>query len=223
MTAVLDFAAIRAELNQGNRVLMLVRHAERPHIDKDDKTFGATLPLTENGKRMCVDFGQRLQGASQSVQFRASPLLRTVMTARLIAQGMGIGNPCIVPDDLIGNGSCFISDLLAVWELFRDGSFFEKMMSYMSKGTQIGFAPLFQAAETYEDYVVSNFSAQFGIFATHDIFVAAYLHAKGVKTDWNPDNWPRFLDSAVIIIDSLRRRRYALFRAGLSNLVSGVD
>ena len=172
---------------------------------------------------MCVAFGQKFQGASQNVQFRASPLLRTVMTAQLIAEGMGIAAPDVVPDDLIGNGSCFITDLLEVWELFRAGCFFEKMMEYMAAGSQRGFAPIHTAAQEYEDYAVSKFSADFGIFATHDIFVAAYLHAKGIKTDWNPDNWPRFLDAAAIIIEPSQRRRYALFRAGLSDRVSGVD
>jgi len=36
---------IRRELGEGNRVLLLVRHGERPQIDNEDPTFGAALPL----------------------------------------------------------------------------------------------------------------------------------------------------------------------------------
>lgn len=220
---VIDFQVVREELQRGNRVLLLVRHAERPHIDHEDPTFGGSLPITENGKRMCEDFGRALRGAADDVQFRASPLRRTVMSARYIAKGMDLENPEIPEDDAIGNGSAFIADLKRVWKLFRDRNFFVHMQEYMTQGTAPGFAPNAAAAETYERYVLSCFTSQLGIFTTHDVFIAAYLFAKGVKKDWNPDNWPRFLDSAAIIVESSGARHYALLRAGLSDRAIGVD
>jgi hypothetical protein len=36
------------------------------------------------------------------------------------------------------------------------------------------------------------------------------------------ENWPRFLDSAAIILAPAGSRRYALVRAGLSDRVTGV-
>lgn len=219
---VIDFPTVRDELERGNRVLLLVRHAERPHIDHEDRTFGGSLPITDNGKRMCEDFGKALRGASNEVQFRASPLMRTVMSAQYIAKGMGIECPDITLDDAIGNGSAFISDLHAVWELFRDGRFFEHMVKYMEDGVMPGFAPNAAAAEEYEAYAMSKFTGRIGIFTTHDVFVAAYLFAKGVKTDWTPGNWPRFMDSAAIIVEPGGMRRYALLRAGLSERATGV-
>ena len=221
-TGVIDFQTVRDELQKGNRVLLLVRHAERPHIDHEDPTFGGALPITENGKRMCEDFGKALKGAAKDVQFRASPLRRTVMTAQYIAKGLGLKTVDIPLDDAIGNGSAFIADLHAVWELFRDKRFFEHMVEYMVTGVIQGFAPNATAAEEYEAYVMSQFTGRFGIFTTHDVFVAAYLFAKGVKTDWNPENWPRFLDSAAIIVEPSGKRRYALLRAGLSDRATGV-
>lgn len=219
---VIDFAAVRGELAKGNRVLLLVRHAERPHIDHEDPTFGGALPITENGKRMCEDFGKALKGAVRDVQFRASPLRRTVMTAQYIAKGLGLTRVEIPEDDAIGNGSAFITDLATVWKLFRDRRFFEHMAEYMIAGSLPGFAPNGEAAATYEEYVLSRFTARFGIFTTHDVFIAAYLYAKGVKRDWNPGNWPRFLDAAAIVIEPSGARRYALLRSGLSELATGV-
>lgn len=221
-TNVMDFQGVKDELKRGSRVLLLVRHAERPHIDHEDPTFGGALPITENGKRMCEDFGRALKGAAENVQFRASPLRRTVMSAQYIARGMGLRNADIPTDEAIGNGSAFISDLHAVWELFRDKRFFEHMVEYMTVGTIRGFAPAATAAEEFEAYVLSLFTGKLGIFTTHDVYVAAYLFAKGVKSDWNPSNWPRFLDSAVIVIEPSGGRRYALLRAGLSNRATGV-
>ena len=218
----MDFAAVRAELARGNRVLLLVRHAERTRIDKDDPTFGEHVPITANGERMSVDFGEALRGASDDVEFRASPLRRTVMTAERIAAGMGIAAPGIVRDDAIGNASPFYADRLEVWRLFRDGSFFASSIAYMRDGVQRGFNPIGAAAAAYEEYLLSVFTAGLGVFVTHDIFIAVYLHAKGVKTDFNPDNWPRFLDAAVIVVEPSGRRRYALLRAGLSDLACGI-
>ena len=126
---------IVAELGRGSRVLLLLRHSERPKIGHEDKTFGASLPLTANGKHLCVEFGRMLAGVTPSVEFRASPLLRTVMTAELVAEGMGLAGAEVVRDALVGNGSAYVASELEVWRLFRDGSFFQRMVEYtLSQG-----------------------------------------------------------------------------------------
>lgn len=209
-------------MNDGNRVLMFVRHSERPHISKDDPTFGDSLPLTANGMRMSVEFGEKLRGVSDDVQFLASPLRRTVMTAEGIAQGMGMDNAEIPVDERIGNSSAFIADLQAVWRLFSDGVFFPKMIEYTRAGVQSGFAPISSAADEFERHALSRFSGKLGIFTTHDVYLVSFLRARGVVTDWSEDNWTRFLDAAVISVSPSGRREYAFFRAGLSELVSGV-
>ena len=211
------------ELGRGSRVLLLLRHSERPKIDKEDKTFGASLPLTENGRRLCVEFGQMLVGVTSSVEFRASPLRRTIMTAELVAGGMGLDGAEVVRDALIGNGSAYVASEFEVWRLFRDGSFFQRMVEYMQAGEQRGFNPLASATDAFEEHALSVFSAQLGVFATHDVYVASFLHARGVKTDFNFDNWPRFLDSAAIVLRPDGEHRYMFVRAGLSPFVCGVE
>ncbi len=213
---------VRRELAAGRRVLLVVRHAERPKIAGEDKTFGAALALTANGEKMSTDFGRLLRGASDSVQFRASPLLRTVMTAERIAEGMGLAGAEVVRDSLIGNDSAFVSSQLEMWRLFSDGSFFRSMIDYMRHGEQRGFNPIGTAAEEYERHILSTFKADLGIYATHDVYITAYLHAMGVKTDFSTENWPRFLDSAAVILDRSGTVRRAFVRAGLSDLYCGV-
>ncbi len=215
-------ADVRAELARGCRVLLFTRHAERPKIDNEDPSFGDALPLTAEGERTSRELGRMLKGAAETVQFRASPLKRTVLTARLMAEGMGIERPEIVEDASIGNGSAFIASEAEVWELFRDGAFFSEMIDYLQRGEQRGFAPLAAAADAFEAYALDKFTAQLGVFATHDVYLVAYLHARGVKTDFVYENWPRFLDMAAVVLDRNGTRRYGFVRAGLSSLCCGV-
>lgn len=218
----LTLSDVRAELSAGSRVLLLVRHSERPKIDFDDKTFGAALPLTTHGGGLCLEYGKLLAGAAEDVQFRASPLRRTVMTAELVAEGMGLKGAPVPTDSAIGNDSAFVVDASEVWRLFSDGEFFRHMAEYLATGEARGFAPLAAAAAAYESYALSVFSGRLGVFTTHDVYIAAYLHAKGVKTDFNRGNWPRFLDAAAIVIRPDGTLVRALVRAGLSPLVCGV-
>ena len=213
---------VRRELAGGSRVLLVVRHAERPKIGFDDKTFGASLPLTDEGARTSRAFGEMLRGASDDVQFRASPLRRTMMTAELIAEGMGLAGAEVVADAEIGNGSAFVADELEVWRLFSDGSFFEKMVRYMQDGVQRGFAPLAEAADAFESHAMDCFRARLGVFASHDVYIAAFLQARGVKTDLCMANWPRFLDSVAIIERPGGIRDYGFVRAGLSSRCCGI-
>ena len=213
---------VRALLRAGNRVLLMTRHAERPHIDHEDPSFGAELPLTADGEEMSRAFGRMIRPFADVVQFASSPLRRTMMTAECIAEGMGIAHPDISPEDALGNGTFYFADQHAVWEEFRDGSFFQKCFDYFEKGTYRGFADLHAASDALEEWCLAHFTAPFAIFTTHDLYIAAYLAARTVISRFTLENWPRFLDSAAIIIAPDGSRRYALVRAGLSDRVSGV-
>ena len=217
---------VAKELSARYRVLLLVRHAERPRIQNEDPSFGAALGLTDEGARTSREFGRLMRGAFAAaqgdVQFAASPLRRTVLTASLIAEGMGAADAAIGEDEKIGNACAYVADAHEIWELFRDTLFFEHMCEYMRDGVQRGFAPLAEATDEFESYAMSVFRARLGIFTTHDVYVAAYLHGRGVKTDFCKENWPRFLDAAAIIESPSGARRYALLRSGLSSGVCGV-
>ena len=213
---------VEAELRRGNRVLLFVRHAERPKIDGDDPTFGESLPLTEEGWRTSVRFGERLKVFAGDVQFLSSPLRRTCMTAAGIAEGMGLGGIDIPTDPLIGNGTFYFADQQAVFELFRDRQFFSHLFEYMAKGMQRGFREIHEASDMLEDWALKRFTARLGIFTTHDVHNASYLYARGVKRDWTVESWVRFLDAAAIILEADGMRRYALLRSGLSSGTVGV-
>ena len=213
---------VRRLLREGNRVLLMTRHAERPHIDHEDPSFGATLPLTADGEEMSRAFGRALRDFASIVQFASSPLRRTMMTTECIAEGMGLAQADISPEEALGNGTFYFADAHAVWEEFRDGSFFQKCFAYFETGTYRGFAELHAATDALEEWCFAHFTAPFAIFTTHDLYIAAYLAARGVVDRFTVANWPRFLDSAAIVLAPDGTRRYALVRAGLSDRVSGV-
>ena len=213
---------VRRLLRDGNRVLLMTRHAERPHIDHEDPSFGATLPLTADGEEMSRAFGRALRDFASIVQFASSPLRRTMMTTECIAEGMGLAQADISPEEALGNGTFYFADAHAVWEEFRDGSFFQKCFAYFEAGTYRGFAELHAATDALEEWCLAHFTAPFAIFTTHDLYIAAYLAARGVVDRFTVANWPRFLDSAAIVLAPDGTRRYALVRAGLSDRVSGV-
>ena len=213
---------VRALLREGNRVLLMTRHAERPHIDHEDPSFGAELPITANGEEMSRAFGRALRGCAPVVQFASSPLRRTMMTTECIAEGMGVAQPDIEPCDALGNGTFYFADQHAVWEEFRDGSFFRKCFAYFETGSYRGFAELHAATDALEEWCLAHFAAPFAVFTTHDLYIAAYLAARGVVDRFTETNWPRFLDSAAIVLAPDGTRRYAFVRAGLSDRATGV-
>ena len=220
--AELTLADVCALLRAGNRVLLMTRHAERPHIDHEDPSFGQELPITEDGQTMSRAFGAAFRPFADIVQFASSPLRRTMMTTECIAEGMGITRPDIAPCDALGNGTFYFADPHAVWEEFRDGSFFRKCFAYFETGTFRGFAELHAATNALEEWCLAHFTAPFAVFTTHDLYIAAFLAARNVISRFSEANWPRFLDSAAIILSPDGTRRYALVRAGLSDRVTGV-
>lgn len=213
---------VEAELRCGCRVLLMVRHGERPKIDNEDPSFGATLPLTDEGRRTARLLGERLKAFAKDVQFMSSPMMRTRQTAACIAEGMGIGGIPVEEDVRLGNGSFYFANQREVYELFRGGRFFDGIFSYMAAGEQRGFRNIYGASDDLEEWALGKFKARLGIFATHDLYNAAFLFAKGVKRDWTVANWIRFLDSAAIIVAPDGTKRYALVRAGLSEGTMGV-
>ena len=87
-------------------------------MDPDDPSFGDALPLTYDGMRTARKLGALLKEFSDDVQFYASPLTRTRMTAACIAEGLGLAGVGIPTEERLGNGSFYYEDPLEVLEVF---------------------------------------------------------------------------------------------------------
>ena len=213
---------LKAELKKGTRIILQVRHAERPKMDPDDPTFGDSLPLTEEGCRTAHELGKMLYEFRYDTDFVASPLRRTTMTAELIAAGMGLQAFKIPEFGCLGNESFYYHDAKQVLEVFQVANFFPACKTYMETGTLPGFNNLWEASEKLEAWLETQHKKQLLIAATHDLYIAAFLSAMNHTEAYVPENWVHFLDGAATLIDPEGKKRYVMVRTGLSNGIVGV-
>ncbi len=209
------------EIRNGARVALMVRHAERPKMDPDDPTFGDALELTYEGTRTAKKLGAMLAAFAGDVQFAASPLTRTRMTAECIAEGMGVAGPEIPTDELLGNGSFYYDDPAEVLEVFKPKNFFPACIEYFHTAHQRGFRELYAATDEFEKWIDARWKSRLFVISTHDLYIAAFLYARKVG-EFSKENWTRFLDGGAIIDGTDGKRRYALVRTGLSTGIVGV-
>ena len=214
---------LKAEMAKGARVILQVRHAERPQIDPDDPTFGDVLKLTDEGVRTSKELGRMLADFRDGAQFMSSPLARTRMTAECIAEGMGVESPEIAVDERIGNGSFYYTDTAEVLDVFKPENFFGACAEYFATGRQRGFAPLAEASDALEEWLFARLKGRLLVAVTHDLYIAAFLTARGsAAAPFTRENWVRFLDAGAIIVYPDGTRRYEFVRTGLSDGICGV-
>ena len=190
-------------------------------MDPNDPSFGDALPLTYEGRRTARKLGAWLREFADDVQFCASPLTRTRMTAECMAAGMGVPDIEIPTDELVGNGTFYYDDPAEVLEVFKPSNFFPACCDYFEKGEQRGFNNLYEATDNFEKWIAVNMRKRLFVITTHDLYIAAFLTARKVGT-FSRENWVRFLDAGAILIGPDGRRRYALVRTGLSDGIVGV-
>ena len=213
---------LKDELRRGTRAILLVRHAERPKMDPDDPTFGDALALTPEGVRTAKELGVRLKAFAADVQFAASPLKRTRMTAACVAEGMGLADAEIPVDERLGNGSFYYDDPAEVLDVFKPNNFFPACAEYFHTGRQRGFRELHPATDAFERWLFERFEKRLFVVSTHDLYIAAFMYARRAVADFSRENWIRFLDAGAILVDPDGTRRYAVVRTGLSTGIVGV-
>lgn len=213
---------VLAELRRGMRAVLMIRHAERPKMDPNDATFGDALELTYEGARTARKLGRILREFADDVQFAASPLTRTRMTAALVAESMGVEKPEIPTDELLGNGSFYYDDPAQVLDVFKPSNFFPASFEYFRTAHQRGFKELYEATDNFEKWLMERFTKRLFVVATHDLYIAAFLYARKAVGEFTRENWLRFLDGGVILVAPDGTRRYALVRTGLSTGIVGV-
>ena len=187
---------------------LLVRHAERPPLDPADKTFGASLPLTERGWSTARQFGGMLSYTvrPQSVAFYASGTFRTVQTA--CAMAIGLDEPKaghfvekkVRLSEILGSESPFFGSTDERWVLIGEGKYHDRVNEYFRCGRMRGYRPLNQAVDELELALERlHGDDRLVVAVTHDINVAAFLAGRGVTASFTEETWPDYLDAAVVV------------------------
>ncbi len=196
-SSLLDFGDVRAALGRGGRVALFIRHSERPPIRSDDKDFGRHLGLTPRGVAVAREAGAMLAGAPD-VRLLASPMQRCRLTARHIAEGMGVPEPQVEDADPLGVRGFFYRDPYAVQEIMRQQGYMAYMLEYLKKGNALHSAPLMTAMEQTLEWMITQMTVPFVLFVSHDIFVAAILTALRLRS-YTAEEWVGFLHGFALI------------------------
>ena len=205
----LPLVEMKEALDNGGQVTLLIRHAERPPLDPDDKTFGASLSLAESGWRCAQNFGLMLANnlLPKSVAFYASETFRTLQTACAMAMGLdGVGTGQSIERkvrlaDFLGSGSPFFGSVEERMALAAEGDYHGRLNEYFHSGRQRGFKALKRAAKRMERCLDGLHEKEWPLVVavTHDINVAAFLAARGVVDSFSDEAWPGYLDAAAIV------------------------
>lgn len=184
---IIDLQGVRSALRNGVRIALLVRHSERPAIRPDDKEFGKSLRLTPRGIEWAQAFGNALNDL-QGVQFSASPMTRCQLTAQHIAYGMGYLNPIVHDADALGVNGFYYEDPIAVQNCMRQQGFMPYMQTYLQHGVAPYSRPIGPATQQLAEWLQQQTTTQFGIYVSHDIFIASFLtHLK--MRSFSAENW----------------------------------
>ena len=220
---------IRYALEMGSRVVLLIRHAERPPLDPSDTSFGATLPLTDGGREDARRLGVQLADmiSPPFVRLFASRTFRTIETACEIARGMteaiDLAKHPVTLSDELGSTSPFFGSLEERLQLIAEGNYRERLNDYYRGGEQRGYRSLGAATDEMENSLdrLSSEGGGLTVAVTHDINVASFLAGRGVVTEFTEASWPYYLDAAVVIADASGEREYGVLRADQTH--RGID
>ena len=227
----MNLCDVKAALDEGCKVTILIRHAERPPLEEGDATFGASLALTERGWRMARQFGALLANtvSPKSVAFFASGTFRTVQTACGMAMGLDAAKKensierKIGLAEFLGSDSPFFGACEERMALIAEGRYHERMNEYFRRGTMRGYRPLGAATGAMEArlHALHRSGGNLVVAVTHDINVAAYLAGRGVVASFTEETWPDYQDAAVVVDGPDGSREYGFMRWDESS--EGID
>ena len=213
------FQDIENALMKGERVVVLLRHAERPPLEKDDPTFGKGIGITAKGRLNAKVFGYALGqftlGWGERV-VSSSKMTRCRDTAREILREMiPWEEPGFGLSDILGDKSPYFGRVSERMALANKGNYREALNEYFRTGRQQGFQNLAEATDKLEDYIWNDYSRlnpALQVMVTHDINVGCFLAGQKVITQFTDSTWPNYLDSAVCFLDRYGRARYGYMR-----------
>ena len=214
-----NFQDIENALMKGERVVLLLRHAERPALEKDDPTFGQGIGITAKGRIDAKVLGFALRQFSSGfgeMVVSSSKMTRCRDTAREILREMiPWQEPGFGLSDILGDKSPYFGRVSERMALANKGNYKEALNEYFRTGHQHGFQNLADATNKLEDYIWNDYchlNPALQVMVTHDINVGCFLAGRKVIMQFDDSTWPHYLDSAVCFLDRYGRARYGFMR-----------
>lgn len=167
------------------RCAALVRHGERPPIDPADPTFGENLPITEKGRALALSCGRALASTGPAPDewgFLASRLLRTRLTARAIAEGMGVPDAEVPTSVEASIPGLWVADVAETHRHYYAEGSVPFTTRLLEDGRADGYRPVAESTRLALDWIASDPAGRRRtIVCTHDVFIACMLRGLGEK------------------------------------------
>lgn len=194
-----------AGLKSTERVYLLVRHAERPHITAADADYGAHVGLTDAGRERAVALGKMFPPEGDAVYY-SSPVGRCMDTAKCIAEGRALAGYCapgatlpeITPLAVLGH--LYVKDYPSYLDVLNE-RFYQNICSWIDSDDHPAFYPLHERAEEVRKFMLEKGTARFNIFATHDAWVVPTL-VHFCKMHFTPQRWMNYLTGIAFVVNS---------------------
>lgn len=194
-----------ASLKSTERMYLLVRHAERPHITAADADYGAHVGLTVAGRERAVALGKMFPPEGDAVYY-SSPVGRCVDTAKCIAEGRALAGYCapgatlpeITPLAVLGH--LYVKDYPSYLDVLNE-RFYQNICSWIDSDDHPAFYPLHERAEEVRKFMLEKGTARFNIFATHDAWVVPTL-VHFCKMHFTPQRWMNYLTGIAFVVNS---------------------
>lgn len=194
-----------ASLKSTERMYLLVRHAERPHITAADADYGAHVGLTAAGREHAVALGKMFPPEGDAVYY-SSPVGRCMDTAKCIAEGRALAGYCapgatlpeITPLAVLGH--LYVKDYPSYLDVLNE-RFYQNICSWIDSDDHPAFYPLHERAEEVRKFMLEKGTARFNIFATHDAWVVPTL-VHFCKMHFTPQRWMNYLTGIAFVVNS---------------------
>ena len=209
-----------ADLKSTERVYLLIRHAERPHITAEDADYGAHVGLTAAGREHAVALGKMFPPEGDAVYY-SSPVGRCMDTAKCIAEGRALaghgagasstasstasqpateGAPGAVVTPLAILGHLYVKDYPTYLDVLNE-MFYQNICAWIDSDNHPAFYPLHERAEEVRKFMLEKGTARFNIFATHDAWVVPTL-VHFCKMQFTPQHWMNYLTGIAFAVNS---------------------
>ena len=206
-SAVTDFTPFDSVVNglaEGEKVVIMVRHAER------GSDYSRTGPLTENGKLQSRELGAKMIG-SPDIYYAGSQFIRTHQTCNNIAKGHGDADTLADTLSVLNDGWFIKSQSAYNSAQWQAGGAFGLLSRWAYEG---GYTNAFydlaeRSSELIEEHLIpalEKSGKSIGVFVSHDVMLLpliAYVSDGNIDLKYyisSENRWVNYLAGFAVVI-----------------------